>query len=88
MTVRQVYTNVFQNGAAQTDGNNGKQVEVKNIIIQICEWNRMSSEDEYLNMEIDEGRFRLLYYQRDSHSGNMEERFSAVSDQILQRGRI
>ena len=45
----------FQNGAAQTDGNNGKQVEVKNIIIQICEWNRMSSEDEYLNMETMKG---------------------------------
>ena len=41
----------FQNGEAQTDGNNGKQVEVKNIIIQTCGWNRMSSEDEYLNME-------------------------------------
>ena len=45
----------FQNGAAQTDGNNGKQVEVKNIIIQICEWNWMSSEDEYLNMETMKG---------------------------------
>ena len=45
----------FQNGAAQTDGNNGKQVEVKNIIVQICEWNRMSSEDEYLNMETMKG---------------------------------
>ena len=41
----------FQNGEAQTDGNNGEQVAVKNVIIQICGWSRMSNDDEYLDME-------------------------------------
>ena len=42
---------LFQNGEAQTDGNNGEQVAVKNVIIQICGWSRMSNDDEYLDME-------------------------------------
>ena len=73
----------FQNGEAQTDGNNGEQVAVKNVIIQICGWSRMSNDDEYLDMETMAGGNGYYITNGKAIPVTWSERFPSGTDQIF-----
>lgn len=45
----------FQNGSKQIDGNDGKQLQVKNILIQICKWNVADQKYGYLAVNTTSG---------------------------------
>ncbi len=45
----------YQNGAEQIDGNNSEQVQVKNILIQVCGWTLLDNDPGYLEVYTTDG---------------------------------